>query len=174
MKLSNPLILISLLASTSSRLRNSVCRKKSLRFRIVANEEPYHFPVNPGKQNWLAGTMGELRNTHFHAGIDIRTNNMTGMPVRATQRGYISRVIVGTYGYGQALFVTHPDGNVSVYGHLDRFNGKLKDYVLNKHYELKSFALDLEFAKDQFPVNRGDTIAFSGNTGGSIRTALAL
>ncbi len=129
--------------------------------------EPYLFPINPGKQNWLAGTMGELRNTHFHAGIDIRTDNLTGLPVRATQRGYISRVIVGTYGYGQAVFVTHPDGNVSVYGHLDRFKGKLATLVLNKHYELKSFDLDLEFTSNQFPVNRGDTIAFSGNTGGS-------
>src|SRR5258706_366643 len=71
---------------------------------LLANEEPYLFPINPGTQNWLAGTMGELRNTHFHAGIDIRTNNMAGIPVRATQRGYISRVMVGTYGYGYVLF----------------------------------------------------------------------
>ncbi len=134
--------------------------------REVLNE-PYLFPINPGKQNWLAGTMGELRNTHFHAGIDIRTDNRSGLPVRATQRGYISRVIVGSYGYGQALFVTHPDGHVSVYGHLDSFNVELAAYVLNKHYELKSFDLDLEFSPGQFQVNRGDTIALSGNTGGS-------
>src|SRR5258708_38624169 len=78
---------------------------------LLANEEPYLFPINPGQQNWLAGTMGELRNTHFHAGIDIRTNNMAAIPVRATQRGYISRVLVGTYCYGHLLFVTHPDCN---------------------------------------------------------------
>jgi hypothetical protein len=130
-------------------------------------EEAYLFPVNPGKQNYLAGTMGELRNTHFHAGIDIRTNNMAGVPIRATQRGYISRAIVGTYGYGHVLFVTHPDGNVSVYAHLDRYKGKVASYILNKHYEQKSFDLDLEFTPDQFPINRGDTIALSGNTGGS-------
>ncbi len=131
------------------------------------NEEPYLFPINPGQQNWLAGTMGELRNTHFHSGIDIRTNNMAGVPVRATQRGYISRVIVGSYGYGHVLFLTHPDGNVSVYAHLDQFKGKIADYILNKHYELKSFDLDQVFSPHQFPVNRGDTIALSGNTGGS-------
>lgn len=133
----------------------------------VINEEPYLFPINPGQQNWLAGTMGELRNTHFHSGIDIRTNNMAGVPVRATQRGYISRAIVGSYGYGQVLFLTHPDGNVSVYAHLDQFKGKVASYILNKHYELKSFDLDLEFSPDQFPINRGDTIGLSGNTGGS-------
>ncbi|MBS1507399.1 MAG: M23 family metallopeptidase [Bacteroidetes bacterium] len=140
---------------------------KELPYPKAVLSEPYLFPINPGQQNWLAGTMGELRNTHFHAGIDIRTNNMAGMPVLATQRGYISRVIVGTYGYGHALFITHPDGNVSVYGHLDQFKGKLGAYVLNKHYEKKSFDLDLFFTPDQFPVNRGDTVALSGNTGGS-------
>lgn len=140
---------------------------KDLPYPKAVLSEPYLFPINPGQQNWLAGTMGELRNTHFHAGIDIRTNNMAGLPVLATQRGYISRAIVGTYGYGQALFVTHPDGNVSVYGHLDQFRGKVASYILNKHYEKKSFDLDLFFTPDQFPVNRGDTIALSGNTGGS-------
>jgi hypothetical protein len=129
--------------------------------------ERYIFPINPGQPNWLAGTMGELRNTHFHAGIDIRTNNQAGMPVRATQNGYVSRVIVGTYGYGHALFITHPDGNVSVYGHLDKFVGKLGEHVLKEHYKRKSFDLDLKFSKDQFPVAKGDTVALSGNTGGS-------
>src|SRR6185369_12355313 len=133
----------------------------------LVNEEAYLFPVNPGMQNYLAGTMGELRNTHFHAGIDIRTNNMAGVPIRATQRGYISRAIVSSYGYGQVLFVTHPDGNVSVYAHLDRYKGKVANHILNKHYEQKSFNLDLQFAPNQFPVNRGDTIGLSGNTGGS-------
>src|SRR5579863_6132400 len=113
LKLSNSLVLIGLLASTYSPGQFSPT--KEIPAFAVPIEEPYLFPVNPGKQNWLAGTMGELRNTHFHAGIDIRTNNMTGMPVRATQRGYISRVIVGTYGYGQVLFLTQSDGNVSVY-----------------------------------------------------------
>lgn len=129
--------------------------------------EKYIFPINPGQPNWLAGTMGELRSTHFHAGIDIRTNNQAGMPVRATQRGYVSRVIVGTHGYGQAIFITHPDGNVSLYGHLEKFLGKLGDYVLKEHYQQKSFDLDLRFSKDQFPIYKGDTIALSGNTGGS-------
>ncbi len=165
MKSSNLLIFPCLLLSIFTQAQLSPA--KDLPFRKSTLEEPYLFPINPGKQNWLAGTMGELRNTHFHAGIDIRTNNMTGMPVRATQRGYISRAIVNSYGYGQVLFVTHPDGNVSVYAHLDQFKGKAGDFILNKHYEKKSFNIDLEFLPDQFPVNRGDTIALSGNTGGS-------
>ncbi|HCW06505.1 MAG TPA: hypothetical protein DGG95_03970, partial [Cytophagales bacterium] len=129
--------------------------------------EPSLFPINPGQQNLLAGSMGELRDSHFHAGLDIRTDNQAGALVRATQRGYVSRVIVSAFGYGQVLFVTHPDSNVSVYAHLDRFKGKLAEYVLKKQYEQKSFNLNLELSPDQFPVNRGDTIAFSGNTGAS-------
>ena len=165
MKLSNLVLLIGLCAPILTSAQFSL--SKEIPAFSFANEESYLFPINPGKQNCLAGTMGELRNTHFHAGIDIRTNNMAGIPVRATQRGYISRAIVSSYGYGQVLFVTHPDGNVSVYAHLDQYKGKVANHILNKHYEKKSFDLDLEFTPDQFPVNRGDTIGLSGNTGGS-------
>jgi Peptidase family M23 len=128
---------------------------------------PYLFPVNPGQPNFLAGTMGELRSTHFHAGIDVRTNNMVGIPILATQQGYISRIIVSAYGYGNALFITHPDGNTSLYGHLDRYKGAIADHVLREQYNKKSFDLDLQFDPNQFKVNRGDTIGLSGNTGGS-------
>src|SRR6478609_933454 len=65
----------------------------------------YLFPINPGRPNQLAGTMGELRNTHFHGGIDIRTNNQIGVPVLATQDGYIARANVTTSGYGTSLFL---------------------------------------------------------------------
>src|SRR4051812_3264811 len=69
-----------------------------------AGPDSYLFPINPGKPNFLAGTMGELRNTHFHGGIDIRTNNRIGVPVLATQDGYISRASVSASSYGTALF----------------------------------------------------------------------
>jgi murein DD-endopeptidase MepM/ murein hydrolase activator NlpD len=96
---------------------------------------PYLFPVNPGSPNYLAGTMGELRSTHFHAGIDVRTDNKVGIPILATQQGYISRVIVGPYGYGNALFITHPDGNTSLYGHLDKFKGGIDTHILQQQYD---------------------------------------
>jgi Peptidase family M23 len=127
----------------------------------------YLFPVNPGQQNFLSGTMGELRSTHFHAGIDVRTNNMIGIPILATQSGFISRVIVGTGGYGHCIMITHPDGNISLYGHLDQFKGTIAKHVLEEHYKRKSFNLDLNFNPNQFPIIKGDTIGLSGNTGGS-------
>jgi hypothetical protein len=133
----------------------------------AGNSNGYLFPVNPGQPNFLAGTMGELRSTHFHAGIDVRTNNMVGVPIRATQSGYISKVIVGSYGYGHALMLQHPDGNTSLYGHLDQFKGPIANFVLNEQYKRKSFDIDINLDPNQFPINKGDTIALSGNTGGS-------
>jgi hypothetical protein len=128
---------------------------------------PYLFPVNPGQPNQLAGTMGELRNTHFHGGIDIRTNNQIGVPIRATQDGYISRINVNTASYGQVVYIRHPDGKTSVYGHLDKFKGKISDDIRREQYRRKSFELDLYFKPDEYPVNKGDTIGLSGNTGAS-------
>ena len=127
----------------------------------------YLFPINPGQPNYLAGTMGELRNTHFHGGIDIRTNNRIGVPVLATQDGYVSRANVSAFSYGSALFVTHPDGKTSVYGHLDKYKGKIASFVKREQYRRKSFEIDLYFKPGDFPVTKGDTIAFSGNTGSS-------
>ncbi len=127
----------------------------------------YLFPIHPGQPGQLAGTMGELRNTHFHGGIDIRTNNQIGIPVLATQDGYVSRANVNTASYGRVLYVTHPDGNTSVYGHLDKFKGKIDYDIKVEQYKRKSFEIELLFKPGDYPVNKGDTLGFSGNTGAS-------
>ena len=132
-----------------------------------ANNNNYLFPVNPGKQGFLAGTMGELRSTHFHAGIDIRTNNMSGVPILSAKEGYISRAIVSSFGYGRVLYISHPNGHTTVYGHLDRFKGEAADYIREEQYKQKSFEINLSFPAGKFPVQAGDTIALSGNTGAS-------
>jgi hypothetical protein len=129
--------------------------------------ETYLYPVYPGQPGSLAGTMGELRTTHFHSGIDIRTNNMIGMPVRASKSGYISRITSSGTGYGNVIYITHPDGNTTLYAHLDKFNGPIGKHILEEQYRLKSGEIDLYFEADQFVVGRGDTIGLSGNTGSS-------
>ena len=134
---------------------------------VSSAQERYIFPIRPGSPGSLAGTMGELRSTHFHSGIDIRTNNEIGWPVLAAKSGYISRAGVSPSGYGNVLYITHPDGNTTLYGHLDRFKGAVGDYILRERYKRKRSDIDIDFSPTQFPVKQGDTIAYAGNTGSS-------
>jgi hypothetical protein len=126
----------------------------------------YLFPINPGQPNMLTGTMGELRTTHFHGGLDINTPGIR-VPVRATQQGYIKRVTISPFGYGNVVYVQHPDGFTSVYAHLHELKGALAKHVHEQHYQRKTCDLDLFFEEGKFPVQQGDTIALSGNTGSS-------
>jgi murein DD-endopeptidase MepM/ murein hydrolase activator NlpD len=130
-------------------------------------QEKYLYPIRPGLPGSLAGTMGELRTTHFHSGIDIRTDNRIGAAVRASKSGYISRASMGPVGYGNVIYIIHPDGNTTVYGHLDKFRGPLADFVLSEQYRIQSSEIDLFFQEGQFRVKQGDTIAWSGNSGSS-------
>ncbi|RZL31543.1 MAG: M23 family metallopeptidase, partial [Pedobacter sp.] len=115
----------------------------------------------------LAGSFGELRSNHFHSGVDFRTNQRTGYPVFATADGYISRLRVQNSGFGLALYINHPNGYTSVYGHLARFNPKIAQEVKKIQYQKKSYEID-EFPKSDFlVVRKGDIIAYSGNTGSS-------
>ncbi|HEY0611187.1 MAG TPA: M23 family metallopeptidase, partial [Chitinophaga sp.] len=69
----------------------------------------------------LAGNFGELRNNHFHSGMDIKTQQRENLPVHAAAEGYVSRVSVSHTGFGNALYITHPNGYTTVYAHLNRF-----------------------------------------------------
>lgn len=125
------------------------------------------FPINPNQQNYLAGGMGDLRSDHFHSGIDIKTQGREGLPVYATGDGYISEVRVQTSGYGNVIFISHPNGFVSVYGHLKTFAEPLASYVRKKRLESQTFEIKLSLKPEEFEVARGQIIGLSGNTGGS-------
>ncbi len=115
----------------------------------------------------LAGSFGEIRGNHFHSGIDFRTNQREGYPVYAVADGYISRLRVQNSGFGQALYINHPNGYTTVYGHLQRFAPKIATIVKNLQYDKKTFELD-EFPDPiLIPVRKGDLIAWSGNRGSS-------
>ena len=115
----------------------------------------------------LAGSFGELRPNHFHSGIDFRTNQREGYPVYAIADGYISRLRVQNSGFGLALYINHPNGFTSVYGHLSRFAPKTAQRVKALEYEKKTFELDEFPDADLLPVHKGDIIAYSGNRGSS-------
>ncbi|HEY0175003.1 MAG TPA: M23 family metallopeptidase [Pedobacter sp.] len=115
----------------------------------------------------LAGSFGELRGNHFHSGMDFRTNQREGYPVYAIADGYVSRLRVQNSGFGQAVYLTHPNGYTSVYGHLSRFAPKIAETVKALQYQKKTFELDEFPPSDLLPVHKGDIIAYSGNRGSS-------
>lgn len=115
----------------------------------------------------FAGTFGELRSHHFHSGVDVRTGGQTGWPVRAVQDGYLSRIVVRPDGFGWALYLRHPNGYTSVYAHLEDFKPEWHDLVVQRASARRNNGLDLYFSAGEYPVRAGDTIAWSGNSGGS-------
>jgi hypothetical protein len=115
----------------------------------------------------LAGNFGEIRPNHFHAGFDIKTNGKEGMPVYAIADGYIARIRISAFGYGKALYLIHPNGFTSVYGHLRNYGEITAAFAKNIQYKSQSFEIDTILGPDVFPVKKGQLIAYSGNTGGS-------
>ncbi len=115
----------------------------------------------------LAGSFGELRNNHFHSGVDFRTQEKEGLNIYAPANGYVSRIKVSAYGFGNALYITHPNGFVTVYGHLQSFNEKITAYLSKMQYEKESFEVDLTVPKNKIKITKAEVIAISGNTGGT-------
>ena len=115
----------------------------------------------------LSGTFAELRSNHFHSGLDIKTQNRTGFKVFAAADGYVSRIKISHFGYGKALYITHPNGYTSVYAHLENFNPEIEAYVKKQQYKEESYEIELFPEAGQIKYEKGDIVAYSGNTGGS-------
>ena len=115
----------------------------------------------------LSGTFGELRTNHFHAGLDIKTQKVEGHKVLSSADGYVSRINVSLWGYGNALYVTHPNGYTTVYGHLQKFSPEIDAYVRKMQYEKESFSIRLYPKPNELIVKQGEVIALSGNSGSS-------
>lgn len=115
----------------------------------------------------LSANFGELRIDHYHSGLDIKTEGVTGQAIVAPADGFIYRIGVAPGGFGKALYIRHASGFSTVYGHLERFTPEVDDWVKSQQYEKKSFQLTLYPVKDQFQVKQGAVIAYSGNSGAS-------
>lgn len=133
----------------------------SAQAQVVDIDPPLRIPL------LLSGNFGELRSTHFHAGIDIKTNKETGKAVYSPFDGYVSRFKVQSGGYGHAVYIAHDNGYTTVYGHLQEFFPELEAYLKEQQYKKKSFEVDIYPSKDKFPIKKGQLIALSGNTGRS-------
>lgn len=129
---------------------------------------PKDYFRNPlGIPVFLAGNFGECRPGHFHSGVDIKTLGKEGQKVFAAAEGYISRIKMDKGGFGHALYITHPRGYTTLYAHLNDFAPAIQKFLKAKQYEMKKWDLDLQLLPSQFPVTKGQQIAWSGNTGAS-------
>jgi murein DD-endopeptidase MepM/ murein hydrolase activator NlpD len=125
----------------------------------------FRWPLNLKPE--IVANLGELRNNHWHMGLDIRTNQKENQLVYAAAAGYIARIRIEPFGFGRVIFINHPNGLTTVYAHLNDFYPELEKYITEQQYRQQSWAIELNFSPTQFPVNKGSFIAYSGNTGGS-------
>ena len=100
-------------------------------------------------------------------GLDIRTNQKENLQVHAAAGGYISKIRIEKFGFGRSIMITHPNGFTTLYAHLNSFLPALEAYATQQQYKQETWAIELEFPKEKFPVTKGQLIAYSGNTGGS-------
>lgn len=122
---------------------------------------PVNIPIS------LSGSFGELRSNHFHSGLDIRTQGKIGIEVHAAASGYISRLKAGVFGYGNVLYIQHPNGYTTVYGHMEEFSPKIRKYLRENQYRLEKNTLELFPEKNELPVEQGELIGLSGESGGA-------
>ena len=115
----------------------------------------------------LSGTFAELRSNHFHSGLDIKTQQRKGLKVYGIADGYVSRIKVSHFGYGKALYITHPNGYTSVYAHLEKFSDAIEAYVKQCQYEKETYEIELFPSVDELAITKGNIVAYSGNSGSS-------
>ena len=141
-------------------------------FSLSLAAQPASFPKNYfsnplGVPMELQSNFGELRPNHWHMGLDLRTLQKENLPIYASADGYVAKVGIRAISFGRFIIINHPNGLSTLYAHLNDFFPELEKYVTDKQYKLESWAVELDFTKDQFPVSKGQFIANSGNTGGS-------
>ena len=137
---------------------------------LAAQPVPYpkYYFRNPlGISMELQSNFGELRPDHWHMGLDMRTNQKENLPVYAAADGYIASLGIRPQSFGRFIIINHPNGLSTLYAHLNDFYPALEQYVTDQQYKQESWAIELNFTKDQFPVSKSQFIAFGGNTGGS-------
>lgn len=115
----------------------------------------------------LSGTFAELRSNHFHSGLDIKTQQKQGLQVITAAKGYVSRIKISHYGYGKAIYITHPNGYTTVYAHLKKFSPSIEAYIKECQYQKETYEVEVFPTPNELPIASDELIAFSGNSGGS-------
>lgn len=129
---------------------------------IADDGEPYRWPLDQPRV--LTSSFGEYRSSGYHMGIDLRTGPI-GKHVFAPAPGYVERIRCSPYGYGKAVYFRLDDGHIFVYAHLNDYAETLRRYVRQEQHRRERYEVDLYPDKNRFRFERGDLIAFSGQTG---------
>ncbi len=119
----------------------------------------------PLPERFLTSDFMEYRPGRFHAGIDLKTRERPGFPVRACEDGWVARVRTGAGGYGRALYLATPGGRTYVYAHLSRLADRWRSALRRAQAAAGRYAVDLSFPPGRFPVRRGEVLALSGQSG---------
>ncbi|SMD44667.1 Membrane proteins related to metalloendopeptidases [Aquiflexum balticum DSM 16537] len=127
----------------------------------------YLFPVKPGQRNLLSGNFSEIRPNHFHSGIDVKIGGVDGEPILSIADGYVYRIKVSSYGYGNVIYIKHHNGQSSVYAHLRNLSPKIMDFMRKEMYFAQKNELEIFPDPEFLPVKRGEIIGNGGNTGSS-------
>lgn len=135
--------------------------QSQINYTKVNFRSPVDIPI------YLAGNFGEIRSTHFHAGIDIKTQGVVGKKIYAVENGYISRIKVSVNSYGKTIYINHSNGYTTVYGHLNKFNSKLDKLIKEIQYQNNEFEINYIPKQNELLVTKGEIIGYSGNSGSS-------
>lgn len=125
----------------------------------------YRFPLN--LPHLFSAGFAEMRPNHFHSGIDLKTAGTEGHPLYASADGQIVRIGLQPGGYGRVLYIAHPNGTTTVYGHMQRFTDEVEKFITEERYRLQRNTGDFYPSDGQFPVKRGEQIGLTGNSGSS-------
>jgi hypothetical protein len=149
-----------------------------LKFRIIiylianttffySQKQAFDFILPLEHKPIITGNYGEIRPNHFHAGLDFTTDPIKNLPIKCIYDGYVSRIKISSVGYGKALYITHPNGYVSVYAHQKKYADQIETYIQNLQSKLKQNELDVTLKPHELIFKKGDVIGYTGNTGGS-------
>ncbi len=130
---------------------------------LTITAQDYLWPTNASQV--LSSNFGEYRRNHFHAGLDIKTNQRTGYPVFAVSDGYIWKIRISHKGYGKVIYQKLNDGNFAVYAHLLDFAEQLRNYIVAEQVYQQRFSVEIIFAPNQLRISKGEVIGYTGDSG---------
>jgi hypothetical protein len=137
----------------------------SLFFYAQYNGLEFSYPLD--REVVITGNYGEIRPNHFHAGLDFSTDPTVNLPIKSIGDGYVSRIKISSGGYGRVLYVTHPNGYVSVYAHQKKYAKKIDEYIKKIQIEQKKNEIEVYPKANELPVKKGEVVGYTGNSGSS-------